>query len=162
MDFSSFQTLFFGFSGAIFMLSYVLGYGLVAAILDTRGSSSISKSANTSIFDYANSCGINNCPSTLLPSSQAKPTDFSFYILYSVLVGLCILAFLIVLFFMDDLKEKEKDQENKKLNIRERFNNEFSNLIKLYSNLDVWCLLPVTFYTGFEMTYIWFEYSRVS
>lgn len=143
------------------MLSYVLGYGLVAAILDTRAPTP--KSTNASLlkndFDYANSCGINNCPLTLLPSSQAKPTDASFYILYAVLVGLCILAILIVIFFMDDIRAKDKD--NKNLNLRQRFHNEFSSLFKLYSNIDVWLLLPVTFYSGFELTYIWFDYSRV-
>lgn len=163
VDFSSFQTLFFGISGAIYLWSYVFGYGLVAVILDTSNSS-INQS-NLSVlstdFDYASSCGINNCPSTILPSSQALPTTISFNILYAVLVGFCILAFMIVLFFMDDIKGKNEADDDSALNIAARFKNEFISLAKLYSNLDVWLLLPVTFYSGFELTYIWFEYSRV-
>jgi hypothetical protein len=57
--------------------------------------------------------------------------------------------------------EKKKVKEVK-INIGKRFINEFSNLAKLYSQFDVWLLFPLTFYYGFEMTYVWFEYTRVS
>lgn len=49
-----------------------------------------------------------------------------------------------------------------KINLGRRFLNEFSNLAKLYSQFDVWLLFPLTFYYGFEMTYVWFEYTRVT
>lgn len=38
---------------------------------------------------------------------------------------------------------------------------EFANLAKLAKMLDIWLLLPVTFYLGYELTIIWFEYNRV-
>jgi hypothetical protein len=58
--------------------------------------------------------------------------------------------------------EQEKKDQKKKLDIGKRFIEEIKSLIKLYSKIDVWLLFPLTFYTGFEVTFVWFEYSRVS
>jgi hypothetical protein len=58
--------------------------------------------------------------------------------------------------------EQEKVEQKKKIDIGKRFIEELKSLVKLYSKLDVWLLFPLTFYTGFEVTFVWFEYSRVS
>ncbi len=65
---------------------------------------------------------------------------------------------------MDNIKddEEEVDQTKPKLNIGRKFLEEFSSLAKLGSQLDVWLLLPLSFYSGFEQTYFWFEFSRVT
>ena len=39
---------------------------------------------------------------------------------------------------------------------------EISSLAAVCSSLDLWLLFPVAFYTGFELTIFWFDYSRVS
>ncbi len=140
---------------------------MAGGILDTE------KKSFNGTFDYAGSCGIANCPNTKLPASQSTPTDKSFYILYGSLILLCVLSILITIFFMDNISdddennvEKENEQEegdqNKKIDVGKRFVEELKSLIKLYSKIDVWLIFPLTFYTGFEVTFVWFEYSRVS
>jgi hypothetical protein len=32
--------------------------------------------------------------------------------------------------------------------------------MRLYLNIDVWLLFPLTIYTGFELTFIWFEFNN--
>ena len=58
--------------------------------------------------------------------------------------------------------EQVKVEQKKKIDIGKRYIEELKSLVKLYSKLDVWLLFPLTFYTGFEVTFVWFEYSRVS
>jgi hypothetical protein len=75
-------------------------------------------------------------------------------------MSLCTLSLLITLIFMDNLKYDNKTV--KETNIGQRFISEMSNLVKLCTKIDLWLLFPLTFYSGFEITFIWFEYSRVS
>jgi hypothetical protein len=61
---------------------------------------------------------------------------------------------------MDNLKY-DNNKTSKEINIAQRFLNEMSNLLKLCVKIDLWLLFTLTFYSGFEITFIWFEYSRV-
>ena len=99
--------------------------------------------SNITNFDYLSSCGVNNCPSTIIPNSQASPTIYSVYILYGVLLFLCLFSGLIVIIFMDDIKEFRSIS---KINICQRFGKEFLSLIKTYAKLETWLLFPLTFY----------------
>ena len=72
---------------------------------------------------------------------------------------LCAISLLVTLIFMDNLKYENKT--SKDIKIVQRFKNEISNLIKLFIKIDLWLLFSLTFYNGFEITFIWFEYSRV-
>jgi hypothetical protein len=47
------------------------------------------------------------------------------------------------------------------LKIVGRLKNEFKSLIKLGFNINIWLLIPITIFTGYELTYIWFEFNRV-
>jgi hypothetical protein len=93
-----------------------------------------------------------------------KPTEESFYVLFSVFMILSFFSLLLTLFYMDNVIDETSDQKQQveKISFGKRFLNEIYNLAKLYSQFDVWLLFPLTFYYGFEMTYVWFEYSRVN
>ena len=90
------------------VIANVLGYGLIAFILDTGSQGPSNSSAP---FDYAKSCGLRNCPSTPLPSSQSNPTRQSFYIYYVCLLCLCGASVLITFFFIDNIKENSDYEE---------------------------------------------------
>ena len=65
---------------------------------------------------------------------------------------------------MDNISQTEEDKPSTKVTLKligKRFKAEIISLLKLYANIDVWLLLPITFYTGFELTFIWFEFNRV-
>ena len=116
-------------------------------------------------FDFANSCGKNNCPSTPLPKSFSKTTNSSFFTLYALVLAVGLCSILITFLFMDNLTEEEtakvdEQKEMKSASLNSRIKQEFSNLIHLYSELEVWLLLPVTLYANYELTFIWFEYNR--
>ena len=62
--------------------AYVLGAVLVGFVLDTTvQDNQINKTFHNSkkedIFDFENSCGLNNCPQTKLKDSLSIPTDAS-------------------------------------------------------------------------------------
>jgi hypothetical protein len=66
---------------------------------------------------------------------------------------------------MDNISQTEEDKPSTKVTLNligKRFKAEVISLLKLYANIDVWLLLPVTVYTGFELTFIWFEFNRVN
>lgn len=42
-----------------------------------------------------------------------------------------------------------------------KFTEEFSSIKKLLGRLDVYLLFPMSVFTGFELTFIWTEFSRV-
>ena len=65
---------------------------------------------------------------------------------------------------MDNISDTEEEKSNKTRTcsiIGKRFKTEIISLLKLYRNIDVWLLLPITVYNGFELTFIWFEFNRV-
>ncbi len=70
-------------------------------------------------FDYANSCGRNNCPSTQIPTSLSKPTRSSFIQLYISLIVLCVLSMIVTLLFMDNIKEEEDHEDEVESNYNE-------------------------------------------
>ena len=146
-----------------------MGYGFVGIIL---------KFNNNTLNSTDSFCGMNNCPSTILHGS--KPTLESFQLFYITLILCCILSIIITYTYLENITYDDQDYEitcfgigkvilfkyllkfdiNKTF-IEFRFRQELINLLNLYSNLDVWLLFPITFFTGYEMTFIWFEYSRV-
>lgn len=63
-------------------------------------------------FDFANSCGRGNCPSTELPKSLAKTTETSFFIFYVLLVVIGLSACLVTVFFLDNLTQKDLEVDN--------------------------------------------------
>jgi hypothetical protein len=92
-----------------------LGPVFVATILQNESSNlNETQLLNLTEYDYANSCGINNCPQTLLPPSQSKPTKNSVYALYGTLIGMIALSILVTLFFVDDLSDESKAKEKPK------------------------------------------------
>lgn len=113
------QTLLFGTFGSIFFFSnkklilliffyfyfnhkdYVLGAIWIGTILKLKDL------PVNSTFNYASSCGVNNCPGTKLPESASKPSVSSVYGLCATINGACILSILIAFFFVDDLKYDE-------------------------------------------------------
>ena len=48
-------------------------------------------------------------------------------------------------------------------NLKEnRFKAEFGNLYDLSKQINVWLLLPIAVYLGYELTLMWFEFYRAS
>ena len=116
-------------------------------------------------YNYKINCGANNCPQTQLNFKKSKPTQTSIYILFGSMILCCLLSIAVTFFFMDNISEAEQEKSNKKKTcsiIGKRFKTELISLLKLYRNIDVWLLLPITVYSGFELTYIWFEFNRVN
>jgi len=60
-----------------------------------------------STFDYALSCGMNNCPNTQLPDATSEPTLNSIYNLFATIIGATLVALVVGLLFVDDLKYDE-------------------------------------------------------
>ena len=84
----------------------------MAIVLNTASNTQTSVNSSTiTSYDYARSCGRNNCPNTKLLESNTKPTLKSFYILYASLIGLCLLAILITLFFVDHIDDDDMNIE---------------------------------------------------
>ena len=211
MSFIRVQTLFFGISTSIFLTSNIIAQSLVAILLKTEGDELVSSSPSTTSasqnlttvlhsftsvssndnsnqeinaddFDYANSCGKNNCPDTALPGSLSNITRSSFISLYISLIVLIVASMFVTIFFMDNIKERDESSEENEMESAEernkngaksksedkltlsvigsRFKNELVSLMKLCLNIDVWLLFPLTIYTGFELTFIWFEFNN--
>lgn len=45
--------------------------------------------------------------------------------------------------------------------LENRFKIQFNNFKNIAKKLDMWLMLPVTLFLGYELTVIWFEYTRV-
>ena len=104
--------------------AYVLGAVLVGFVLDTTvQDNQINKTFHNSkkedIFDFENSCGLNNCPQTKLKDSLSIPTDASKTLFYVILIGLVLIALINTFLFMDDLS---MDNENGKKYKQTSFN----------------------------------------
>ena len=115
-------------------------------------------------YNYEINCGANNCPQTQLNFEKSRPTQTSIYILFGSMILCCLLSIAITFFFMDNISDTEEEKSNKTRTcsiIGKRFKTEIISLLKLYRNIDVWLLLPITVYNGFELTFIWFEFNRV-
>ncbi len=39
---------------------------------------------------------------------------------------------------------------------------EFNNLFKLMKTVDLYLLIPIAVYSGFELTFMWTEFNRVN
>ena len=117
-------------------------------------------------YDYARYCGLNNCPTDKLPDISAKPTLYSVYFLCGALIFLCVLSIILTLIFVDNISllEDISNAEKRKptINICKMINQEFKNLFKLTKNVDFYLLLPIGIYAGFELTFMWAEFNRVS
>ena len=117
-------------------------------------------------YNYARYCGFNNCPADVLPPASSSPTQLSVYILLGLLVLLCFIGMAITAFFMDHIEIKEpntdKKPEPKKENILTKFKVELQNLFSLLQYLDIYLLFPLSFFTGFELTFMWNEFNRVN
>ncbi|RMZ96116.1 UNC93 [Brachionus plicatilis] len=153
------QTLLFGTFGSIFFFNYVLGAIWIGTILKLKDL------PVNSTFNYASSCGVNNCPGTKLPESASKPSVSSVYGLCATINGACILSILIAFFFVDDLKYDENMNkiERGKIGIQKiifKFKNEFQNLFDLFKQLKIWLLMPIAVFLGYELTFMWFEFHR--
>jgi hypothetical protein len=58
-------------------------------------------------FDFASSCGLNNCPATQLPPSYSKTTPTSFAIFYALLVTIGTSSIVVTIIFIDNLSEDD-------------------------------------------------------
>ena len=101
------------------------------------------------VYDYQASCGIRNCPHTTLNNSLSKPTQESIYYLFIALISLIVASMLVVFFFMDNLSYYDDDESSPKEKITlpliaKRFSKEASSLAKMYLNLDIWLMFPLT------------------
>ncbi|CAF0872277.1 unnamed protein product [Brachionus calyciflorus] len=153
------QTLLFGIFGFIFFFNYILGSTWIGTILD------IKEQPLNSTFNYAESCGINNCPLTPLPEATSKPTVSSVYKLCATINGACFLSIIIAFLFVDDLKYDENlnpiERGNVSLKkIGNKFKDEFKSLFELSKCLNIWLLMPIAIFLGYELTILWFEYHR--
>lgn len=90
--------------------AYTVGSLLVATIIKTNKNLNYNETLNET-YDYAAQCGANNCPSTLLPPSDSTPDKDSVYWLSGSMDLLVIIALLISIFFMDNLKDNENDND---------------------------------------------------
>lgn len=64
--------------------------------------------ANTT-YNYAENCGANNYPQTKLPEAASKPSIKSVYILGATLALSCVVAIVVTLFFVDDIRENDEN-----------------------------------------------------
>ena len=117
-------------------------------------------------YNYARYCGFNNCPADELPPASNSPTQLSVYILLGLLVLLCFIGMAITAFFMDHIEIREpktdKKTEPEKGNILTKFKVELQNLFSLLRYLDIYLLFPLSFFSGFELTFMWNEFNRVN
>ena len=133
---------------------------------------------NTTYFNFEQTCGINNCQSDKLLISTSDPTKASIYTLLGILLLINIFGILTTVFFMDKIsyknnstKSNQRIGEYSQKNILfyiyimilkgAMFKSEVMSMIKLFENLDVYLLFPMSIFTGFELTFIWNEYNRV-
>ncbi len=72
-------------------------------------------------FDYANKCGMNNCPNTKLQETASKPTLHSVYNLLYTLIVATTIGIIISLLFVDDFKFDENSNEIKREQITKQF-----------------------------------------
>lgn len=124
---------------------------------------------NTSLsesYDYARYCGFNNCPSDPLPPASSSPTQASVYTLLGLLVLVCLISMVITILFMDHIEMNEgssdENTESKRETTAAKFKNELLNLFGLLRYLDIYLLFPLSIFTGFELTFMWNEFNRVS
>lgn len=66
-----------------------------------------------STYDYSENCGANNYPQTKLPEAASKPSIQSVYILCGTLVASSLVAILITILFVDDIREDESSKRAK-------------------------------------------------
>ncbi len=130
--------------------AYSLGAFLLAVVLKTN----VDLPKNSTIvlginleeeFDYSKKCGAQNCPQTKLKGSKATPTDASKFLFYIILIILIVAALVITFLFMENLNAVE--QKEKKMSFKiigQRFKTEIKNLFKIYMNVDIWLMLPLT------------------
>ena len=167
ITFQNAQSLLFGWFSCILLFSYVFGASWVGGILQLK-----ELDLNSTAYDYANNCGMGNCPQTQLLPSTSKPSLGSVYALCATLIASCLVAIVITALFVDDLRggeENEEEDGRKMPTARQRMNqavqsfkDEIGKLMTLFKTLDIWLLMPIAMYLGFELTLIWYEYSRVS
>lgn len=127
---------------------------MVGAILKTQNEiSNFTNEVNITLghgaYDYIASCGINNCPQTRLNHTLSKPTQESIYYLFLALISLIIASMLDTFFFMDNLSYHDDDENSPKEKITlkltaKRFATEASSLVKMYLNVDIWLMFPLT------------------
>ena len=67
--------------------------------------------SNFTSYDYAASCGFNNCPETPFATEASSYTKESIYGLCGALVALMLLAMCTTICFMDNFKNKENEKE---------------------------------------------------
>ena len=65
---------------------------------------------NTEPYDYARYCGYNNCPNDRLPDISSKPSLFSVYLLCGSMISLCILAMVVTILLVDNIKDLENGE----------------------------------------------------
>ena len=107
-------------------------------------------------YDYQKYCGFNNCPSDKLPAVSSKTSLLTVYILCIVLICLCILSILITIALVDNIGNKTKTRINKMIK------EEILNIFNLTKSVDLYLLIPIAIYSGFELTFMWSEFNRVS
>ena len=101
------------------MIAYLVGSILIAIILKPDVAMALQGFNVTNItlneFDYEQYCGLNNCPSHSLPPASNKPSVLSVYIFCGALIGLCILAIIITVVFVDNVEliQDEKIKQKK-------------------------------------------------
>jgi hypothetical protein len=106
----------------------VLGSILVTSILKTPEVKDIN--GNGTFIDYENLCGANNCPSFQLPMSSSKPSVQSVYALCASLIGLCILALIITLVFMDNTLKTSSENTISRQNDLEKTDRQDSDCLE--------------------------------
>ena len=67
-----------------------------------------------STYDYSENCGANNYPQTKLPEAASKPSIQSVYILCGTLVASSVVAIIITILFVDDIRDDDEDGKSSK------------------------------------------------
>jgi len=157
--FKNVQTFFSCIFSAIFLLSYVFGSLMMKIFLTTEP---LEKSNTT--FNYTQYCGAKYCRENPLPKSASEPSRSAVYKLCGVMIAILACGLLTGILFVDNIQKKEPKTDalnRKKKNCCTRliisFKKQFSGLYKLFQNVDVYLLCPLTVYTGFEVTILWTE-----
>jgi hypothetical protein len=174
----------FIFSPRISQKAYAFGSILITITLKIK-----TNTFANATYDYGAHCGVNNCPNTKLPISSS-PTEDSIRLLCGVLVAICIVGIVNTIVFLDDLEMtpdeskdcRKSDEQTSKFSkicnsylktcpgsldfhflilAGSKFNDELKNMFELSKRLDIYLLLPMSIFTGFELTYLWNEINKV-
>jgi hypothetical protein len=62
-------------------------------------------------YDFSNNCGAKNCPQTKMPPSLSKPVLQSIYNLCYSLIALIVIAVIVTILFLDNIKDDETSQD---------------------------------------------------